>query len=160
MLRLYILHRLSKEPMSGYDLISDLDSVTGGTWRPGSGTIYPILEDLKNGRLIEVVSRGKRSRQVYGLTRAGKEALDVYSQMINQFASRFSRIRMALLDIVSPENSTALIIEAQKMNRHVLQRAIQSKKIPEDELAYKLKEYRLLLERDLDWVKGQLKRPN
>lgn len=54
-------------------------------------------------------------------------------------------------------DATALIIEAQKMNRHVFQKAIQSKKIPEDETAFKLKEYRLLLEKDLDWVKEQLK---
>ena len=114
LLRIYILHKLSKKQMSGYDLISELDEVTGGTWHPGSGSIYPILEDLARGKLIEVVSKGHRAKQVYGLTAKGEGALDADRKVINQFATKWNRIRLTFLDLMNADNVSTLLLEQQE----------------------------------------------
>jgi DNA-binding PadR family transcriptional regulator len=157
LLRVYVLQKLSKEPMSGYDLISDLNFITDGTWRPGSGSIYPLLEDLKRAKLIEVVSKGRRSKQVYGLTEAGKMTLNLDKERMSHFAAKWNRIRMAVLDMLTPETVAMLAIETQRMNRYLMGKAVESKEIPRQEMNLKMKEYQLLLEQDLHWVRGQLK---
>jgi DNA-binding PadR family transcriptional regulator len=157
LLRSYILYRLSKNPLSGYDLISELDEATGGTWHPGSGSIYPILEDLRRKKLIEVVSKGHRSKQVYSLTQRGKEALDEERRILNQFASKWNRIRLALMGLMSADNLTTLILETTKANRTAWKKVLESKEMPKSEAVFNLKEYRLLLDNELHWASDQLK---
>lgn len=157
LLRSYILYRLSKKPMSGYDMISELDEVTGGTWHPGSGSIYPILEDLRRKRLIEVVSKGHRSKQVYSLTRRGEQALDEERRLLNQFASKWNRIRLTLLDLMSADGLTTLILETTRANRTAWKKVLESKEMPKSEAFFKMKEYRLLLDSELHWASEQMK---
>lgn len=158
LLRIYVLHELSKKPMSGYDVISALDMITGGAWRPGSGSVYPLLEDLKQRKLIKVVSKGPRSRLVYSLTDEGRQVFEFQKEMINHFALRFNRIRMAIFNIMNPKTATELVLETQKMNRRLFENAMESNKIAKQEKSVKLKEYQLQLESDLTWARRELKR--
>ena len=160
-LRIYVLYRLSKKPMSGYDLISELSAMTGGTWRPGSGSIYPILEDLKARGLVAGASRGKRARQVYSLTPRGRKQLadgrKMLNHMIYEFATRYNRIRLAMAGLVSAENLSTLVLELSRSNRVIWDQILGSKELSDAELELKLKEYRLHLEDELDWVRRGLK---
>ena len=160
-LRIYILYQISKRPMSGYDIISELSTVTGGTWHPGSGSIYPILKDLKRLGLIEPASKGKRAKLVYALTKKGRKDLADEGKTINkmtyEFATRYNRIRVAMAGLISAENLGTLVIELFKSNRAIWNRIIDSRELPEDELKLRLREYSLLLDNEAQWVKGQLK---
>jgi DNA-binding PadR family transcriptional regulator len=160
-LRIYILYQLSKKPMSGYDLISELSSLTGGTWQPGSGSIYPILEDLRRLELIEPVSKGKRSKLVYSLTKKGsKELVDegkAINKMVYEFATRYNKIRLAMAGLVSADNLSKLVIELFRSNRVIWNRIVESRELPDNEVRLLLKEYNLLLDDESQWVKGQLK---
>jgi len=157
LLRPYILSRLSKKPMSGYDLMSDLDAVTGGAWHPGPGSIYPILEDLKRKGLIGRITKGQRSKQVYTLTRRGRETLEEDSRMINQFAPKWNEIRTALMGFLSAENMSTIVLETTKSNRAVWNQVVNSKDLSESEVRLKLKEYKLLLEDELNWATERLR---
>src|SRR6266702_1890732 len=46
LLRYYILHKIAQKPIHGYEIIQDIDSKTEGAWRPGAGSLYPILKKL------------------------------------------------------------------------------------------------------------------
>jgi len=157
LLRPYILSRLSKKPMSGYDLMSDLDALTGGAWHPGPGSIYPILEDLKKKGLIGVITKGQRSKHVYTLTGKGRETLEEDNGMINQFAPKWNEIRTALMGFLSAENMSTIVLETTKSNRAVWNQVADSKELSESELRLKLKEYKLLLEDELNWATERLK---
>jgi DNA-binding PadR family transcriptional regulator len=157
LLRLYILFRLSKERLSGYDLISSLNTLTGGTWRPASGSIYPILQSLRRGKLIEVVSRETRSKQSYSITRKGHQFLETQSHLLNEFAIKWNKIRLALSDLVSAENLSTTILESTKANRSLWLKIIETKGMPRSEISFRLKEYKLLLERDLHWTQCEIK---
>ena len=157
LLRLYILYRLSKKPMSGYDLMSDLDELTGGAWHPGSGSIYPALENLRRRGLVEESSRGQRSKQVYTITRKGVEALEEHKKMINQFARKWNNIRIALAELISAENLSAILLEATKFNRAAWNRILESHELSKSQLELSLREYRLLLQGELRWANAKLK---
>jgi DNA-binding PadR family transcriptional regulator len=67
--RIAILALLGEKPMHGYQVISELDTRTGGRWRPSAGSIYPTLQQLEDEGLV----RGEEidGRRVFSLTDAG-----------------------------------------------------------------------------------------
>ena len=79
-LKSIILRILAEGPRHGYDIMKRIEEVTMGRWKKAAGTIYPLLESMREEGLIEIVEkvetgvRGGR-RVVYGLTRKGWETL-------------------------------------------------------------------------------------
>jgi formylmethanofuran dehydrogenase subunit E len=74
-LRLLVLKLLSSKDMSGYDLMKTIQARTGR--RPSPGSMYPLLELLKDeGRMtVREVGRAKR----YSITEPGKKELSEIS---------------------------------------------------------------------------------
>src|SRR5512133_4027220 len=72
-----ILGFLSLGPRSGYDIKTVVDRSTRFFWAASYGQIYPELRRLEEEGLVEGEDRpnGGRSRRVYRLTPAGREAL-------------------------------------------------------------------------------------
>jgi DNA-binding PadR family transcriptional regulator len=69
--RAAILTLLQERPMHGYEMIRELESRSGGIWRPSAGSIYPTLQLLEDeGLLHGEESEGKR---LFALTDAGRE---------------------------------------------------------------------------------------
>ena len=63
---------------SGYDLKKHMESSTQYFWKETFSSIYPVLEDLEQQKLIVKVdtpTRNDRKRNVYTLTPAGKNIL-------------------------------------------------------------------------------------
>ena len=61
----------AREPMHGYEMITEVEDRTGGAWRPSAGSIYPTLQLLEDEGLIEgTEAEGKRR---FELTEAGRE---------------------------------------------------------------------------------------
>jgi PadR family transcriptional regulator len=72
MLSFTILWLLSKRPMYGQELATEIGNRRGD--KPNPGTIYPALKDLAIRHLIEASPQGRNS--VYELTREGKATLE------------------------------------------------------------------------------------
>src|SRR6187397_1683791 len=72
-----LLGLLASKPCSGYDIKRVVDRSTRFFWAASYGQIYPELKRLEAEGLIEGEDRpnGGRSRRVYTLTPAGREAL-------------------------------------------------------------------------------------
>ncbi len=112
---------------------------------------------MKERGLIGVITKGHRSKQVYALTRRGRETLEEDSRMINQFAPKWNEIRTALMGFLNAENLSSIVLETTKSNRAVWNQVAKSKDLSESELRFKLKEYKLLLENELNWAGERLK---
>lgn len=70
-----ILAVLHDQPMHGYQIMQELETRTGGRWRPSAGTIYPTLQQLEDEGLVRL--QEEDGRKVYSLTDAGRaEAAD------------------------------------------------------------------------------------
>jgi PadR family transcriptional regulator, regulatory protein AphA len=72
-----LLGLLAHKPRSGYDIKAAVDRSTRFFWAASYGQIYPELKRLEEEGLVEGEDRpnGGRSRRVYTLTAAGREAL-------------------------------------------------------------------------------------
>lgn len=68
--RAAVLGLLLERPMHGYEMISELETRTGGVWRPSPGSIYPTLQLLEDEGLIVSEETGGRKR--FTLTEPGR----------------------------------------------------------------------------------------
>lgn len=68
--RASVLALLAERPMHGYEMITELESRTGGVWRPSPGSIYPTLQLLEDEGLIVSEESGGRKR--FTLTDSGR----------------------------------------------------------------------------------------
>ena len=86
-----VLGMLSLAPMSGYDIRREAETSIGYFWRESYGQIYPALRDLAARGLVRRRSRhgargapgrrtgaGRRDRQVFEITKRGREALRLW----------------------------------------------------------------------------------
>lgn len=65
-----VLALLLERPMHGYEMIQELESRTGGIWRPSPGSVYPTLQLLEDEGLIVAEATGGRKR--FSLTEDGR----------------------------------------------------------------------------------------
>jgi DNA-binding PadR family transcriptional regulator len=68
--RAAVLALLAERPMHGYEMIQELESRTGGIWRPSAGSIYPTLQLLQDEGLVDSSEVG--GKRMFSLTESGK----------------------------------------------------------------------------------------
>ena len=71
-IRPMILAVLAARPMHGYEVIQELESLSGGRWRPSAGSVYPTLQQFVDEGLA--TSAEVDGRRTYTLTEAGRAA--------------------------------------------------------------------------------------
>ncbi len=69
--RLYTVFLLESGEKHGYQIIKDIERITGG--RPTTSHIYPFLEKLTEEGVATVEEKGGRGKKVYSLTQEGEE---------------------------------------------------------------------------------------
>ena len=74
-LRYHVLEALNEKPMSGSEIMEEIQKHTGGSWKPSPGSIYPLLAWLQdNGHVKELPTENGLKR--YELTASGKALLE------------------------------------------------------------------------------------
>jgi DNA-binding PadR family transcriptional regulator len=73
--RLAVLSLIADDPKHGYQLMKELATRLGSLYRASSGTVYPVLKQLENDRLVEY--RLEEGRKMYRLTREGRKLLSI-----------------------------------------------------------------------------------
>ncbi|NJC14141.1 DNA-binding PadR family transcriptional regulator [Micromonospora profundi] len=67
-----VLALLTERPMHGYEMIQEIDSRTGGAWRPSPGSIYPTLQLLEDeGVIVASTEESGGGRKRFTVTEAG-----------------------------------------------------------------------------------------
>jgi len=162
LLRYYILHKIAQKPIHGYEIIQDIDSKTEGAWRPGAGSLYPILKKLVSEGLIkaEPEPSDEATRRVYHITPKGVESLAHAKEMFTNFQQRFGSLRRLFIELIDPENLATFFVDGSNRQFQMAQEMLESKqnKIPQTDLEYILKEYTLNLERQMNWATRMLNR--
>jgi len=82
-IRYHVLEALSQKPMSGSELMDDIERHTGGFWKPSPGSIYPLLSWLQdNGYIKELPVENGLKR--YELTESGEALLEEQKKIRKQ----------------------------------------------------------------------------
>jgi len=156
LLRYYILHKIAQKPIHGYEIIQDIDSKTEGAWRPGAGSLYPILKKLVSEGLIKADPEpsNEATRRVYQITPKGVESLAHAKEMFANFQQRFGSLRRLFIELIDPENLATFFVDGSNRQFQMAQEMLESKrdKISPADLEYVLKEYTLNLEKQMNWA--------
>src|SRR6266702_4591821 len=162
LLRYSILHNISQKHNNGYEIIQDIDSKTEGAWRPGAGSLYPILKKLVSEGLIKADPEpsNEATRRVYQITPKGVESLAHAKEMFANFQQRFGSLRRLFIELIDPENLATFFVDGSNRQFQMAQEMLESKqsKISPADLDYILKEYTLNLERQMNWANRLLNR--
>lgn len=155
LLRHYILHRIAEGPVHGYEVIQDIDNKTEGAWRPGAGSLYPLLKKLESEGLIKAEgSREEATRRVYHITPKGQQSLLESKEMLTNFQHRWSFMRKIFIELIDPDKVANFFVESSNRQFELAREILESKsvKMPKADIEYMLKEYLLGLERQLSWA--------
>ena len=83
-IRYHVLEALNEKPMSGSELMEEIEKHTGGFWKPSPGSIYPLLAWLQdNGYIRELPAENGLKR--YELTQNGKSLLEEQKKIRKKF---------------------------------------------------------------------------
>jgi DNA-binding PadR family transcriptional regulator len=101
LLRFYILRLLMEGSMKGYELITRIENRTQGVWKPGPGSIYPMIASLRREGLIESTGDRKKERPpqrgtMLQITEKGRDTLNRFRQ---GFKSRMQSQNLSLFGI-------------------------------------------------------------
>jgi DNA-binding PadR family transcriptional regulator len=69
-LRLVLLKLIADSPRHGYDLIREIETLSGGSYAPSPGVVYPTLTLLQDMGLIDEAP-AEGARKLFAITEAG-----------------------------------------------------------------------------------------
>lgn len=73
--RYQVLESLGEKPMSGSEIIDEIESRTNGRWKPSPGSIYPLLAWLQDNGHVKELPAEQSGMKRYELTESGRALL-------------------------------------------------------------------------------------
>ncbi len=156
----YILHSISTKPRHGYEILQDIENKTEGAWRPGVGSVYPILKKLQAQGYIQAdKTDGTDNRRVYSITSKGVEELKGHGDVFTNSSERWMAMRRLFFDMLDPAGMRNMFVEGSRKQFEMAKELLDSRKatLSRSEMELMLREYSLNLERQLDWTHDQLR---
>jgi DNA-binding PadR family transcriptional regulator len=131
LLRFYMLKLLTEGSMKGYELITKIESRTEGVWKPGPGSIYPMIASLRKEGLIQSSSTKKKGAvpkrgTKLQITEKGRESLKKFRENMSSRVNEQNRNLFSVFaEIAFPGMGLEEVILAQrKMEFERLKRGI------------------------------------
>ena len=90
-LRLVLLTLIDDEPRHGYDLIRHIEELTGGSYAPSPGVIYPTLTMLDDMGLIEA-RQSDGAKKLFAITDAGRTELEANNETVEAALARLTAV--------------------------------------------------------------------
>ena len=87
-LRVLVLHLIDEAPRHGYELIKAVEDLSGGTYAPSPGVIYPTLTMLEE--LGHISATANSTKRLFNITEAGKETLDASRAVLDVMLARLA----------------------------------------------------------------------
>ena len=83
-IRFQVLAALSEKPMSGSELMEQIENRAGGFWKPSPGSIYPLLSWLQDSGYIKELPTENGMKR-YELTQTGKSLFEEQKSVMTKF---------------------------------------------------------------------------
>jgi len=79
LLRFYVFKLLKDKPMSGSEIMEEIEKQTGGQWKPSPGSVYPLLTWLRENGYAEELPREVTGIKRYMLTEKGAKFFEEHA---------------------------------------------------------------------------------
>jgi DNA-binding PadR family transcriptional regulator len=90
-LRLVLLKLIADEPRHGYDLIREIETLTGGAYAPSPGVVYPTLTMLDEMDFI-AQQQSEGAKKAFAITDAGEAELDANKEQVEALIARLAAV--------------------------------------------------------------------
>lgn len=101
-LRLALLALIAEQPSHGYELIKQIEEMTGGGYAPSPGAVYPTLQLLEDeGAIAEAEAEG--AKKPFAATDAGRAELDERKDEVDTLMRRLGRHAERAHTVRSPD---------------------------------------------------------
>ena len=127
-LRSRVLKLLNEKPMSGAEIIREMEDKTSLRWKPSPGSVYPLLSWLLDSGYTKELSDSEAGVRRYELTDEGKKFLEEDKQRRDQNkGARFFGPQFDDWDGPMPEEARELVDSWRRMRRagYVLRRKLR-----------------------------------
>lgn len=107
--KLAVLMFLNRKPLTGYDIMKEVEEKTLGFWTLTAGGVYPVLKELEEKGYIqgEWKAQGEQRKKVYQITDEGKKMLETGLEKQQQMAERIGGLfREFARDVLGTELPT------------------------------------------------------
>jgi DNA-binding PadR family transcriptional regulator len=91
-LRFHVLKLLSEKPMSGSEIMQEIESTSKGQWKPSPGSIYPLMAWLQDKGYVEETPAAEKGIKRYAPTEQGRKFLEENAQRKEEIQRRFQFI--------------------------------------------------------------------
>lgn len=152
-LRLYILAQLARGPETGYSIMQKIDEKTDGAWKPGPGTIYPMLKGLVSDGLSKTAEQGAPGKS-YAISPKGRKELEEMRARLSNMGRRERVLSRLFSDILSPTVMVPAMVGRYRDGNELFRKMISQ--LPRPEREYHLREVKLFLESQVQWIDSQL----
>ena len=88
---LVLLKLIADEPRHGYDLIRQIEDLTGGAYAPSPGVIYPTLTLLDDMGQIEAAD-SDGAKKLFAITDAGRAELEANAEAADRLIARLTEV--------------------------------------------------------------------
>lgn len=148
---------LSRSGQTGYSMMRAIEEKTEGAWRPGPGTVYPLLRSLvKEGLLEKTESVAAGATVKYSVTKKGKQELEEMQRSLAS-AGRRERVMIRLFaDLLPADVWASAFVNRGREIFDVFQEKVAQISQPQREAT--LREARVMLEANIAWVDSQLRK--
>lgn len=87
LLRFLVLKMLSEKPLSGSEIIHEIETKTG-SWKPSPGSIYPLLLWMQKEGYTQELPRNELGFKRYSYTKKGKQFLKQQVEIAKDFMNK------------------------------------------------------------------------
>jgi DNA-binding PadR family transcriptional regulator len=110
-----LLTLLGRGPLHGYQLRTEFERSTGGTWPLNIGQVYSTLARLERDGLVSPVEGGDESQRLYEITDAGRhELLRWFASPVSGEPARNEVAIKLAFAATSPDCDVAEVVQIQR----------------------------------------------
>jgi DNA-binding PadR family transcriptional regulator len=99
-IRYQVLESLNGKPMSGSEIINEIESRTDRRWKPSPGSVYPLLAWLQDNGHVKELPTDQSGMKRYELTKSGKALLEEQRKIMDEQRKRIDEERKAQMDFM------------------------------------------------------------
>jgi len=149
----YALLSIGRKPMSGYDLIREIEDKTEGAWRPGPGTVYPTLQKMAKQGLVKARKKtGDGPAQIsYEITPAGLRNIANAKKAMESSGERMRMMSSLFIDLMEPDDLAKFALRSFELQGGLVRTILESEKsgLSDEDKLFVLRRYNLHLDREL-----------
>ncbi|UCC58351.1 MAG: PadR family transcriptional regulator [Candidatus Bathyarchaeum sp.] len=154
LLRFLVLRLLAEKPMSGAEIVEEIEQETYGKWKPSPGSIYPLLAWLQDNGYTSESAAVESGMKRYVLTNKGKQFFEEQVKFGQKFLEKLEWLAPMLVGGFHLGTNHENLLHARQSAKKVLKTFIEFRAIKDSMTKQDVEE----IAKILDYSNRQLKK--